>query len=278
METENFDYHAKRLEQRGWEDLVPELKEKMESGDAEFTLLTEGTIEDKSVEFELTFRKHEEHDHFFFNHINTSLIEEGQVVSQASFRESWKLSPEEMYRITAYGSKVAIYMEGIRNKEKEQFNAYLSVDPDQPLDEKGLLNLKLYHDNYYKRYPFELGDALSQLPYQIKELADENIDDIKSQLKRGIPVPVTVEANGQEIEGYLTINAKVGRIDLLDGKLEVMERSGHKDKQELMENSTKHTDQNESAEKVVDEKKKLWPNRQQTMSWNKNKQGKGVSR
>lgn len=278
METENFDYHAKRLEQRGWEHLVPELKEKMESGDPEFSILHEDRIEDKDIAFESTFRKHAEHDHYFFNHINTALSENGQVVAQASFRESWKLSPEEMCRITAYGSKVAVYMEGIRNKEGERFNAYFSVDPDHPLNDKGTLDIKLYHDNYYKTYPFELGEALSKLPCKIKELTDESVDEIKAQLQRGILVPVTVEGEEREIEGYLTINAKIGRVDVLDSKLEVMELSEKTEKQEVRENPVKEDEQKEPSTKVGDEKKKPWQNRQQTVNWNKNKQGKGVTR
>lgn len=281
MNIENFEFHVKRLEQRGWEHLAPQLEEKMKAGEPEFSLHETGEIEDREVGFELTFRKHAEHDHYFFNHINASLSEDGEVKAQAAFRESWKLAPDEMYRILEHGSKVAVYKEGIRNSAGEPFNAYITVNVDQPLDDNGLLNLNTYHDNYYKRYPFELDSALERIPFDIKELIPENLDDIKAQLTRGIPVPVAIVSDGKEIEGYLTINAKIGRVDVLDSDLEPLQPSKKQQQEISVDNPKAEAEKQGQGQSTVsggDVKKKPWQNRQQTVNWNRNKQGKGVPR
>lgn len=287
MNTENFEYHVKRLEQRGWERIAPQLEEKMKTGEPEFSLYETGEIDGREVDFELTFRKHAEHDHYFFNHINASLLDNGEVTAQAAFRESWKLTPDEMYRILEHGSKVAVYKEGIRNSAGEPFNAYITVNVDQTLDDNGLLNLNMYHDNYYKNYPFELENALGKLPFDIKELLPENLGDIKAQLTRGIPVPVTILLDGKETEGYLTINAKIGRIDVLNSDLEPLQPS-KKQQQEISEGKETTVDnpkvgaekqaEDQSTAPGDDVKKKPWQNQRQTVNWNRNKQGKGVPR
>lgn len=290
MKIENFDSLVKKLEQRGWGHLAPELEEKMKTGEAELSLHVIREIEGVEVDYESKFRKHREHDHYFFNHINATLVQDGEVVAQAAFRESWKLDPDQMQRILEYGSKVAVYKEGLWNKEGERFNAYITVNADEPLNENGMLNLNTYHDNYYSNYPFVLDDALVKLPFEIRELVPENIEGIKSQLVNGVPVPVTIVSSGEEAEGFLAINAKIGRVDVLGTDLEPIQLSKGK-QQANAKNTTAGTkasadspprdkdgQQDQSAEKADNEKKKPWQNRQPAMKWNRNKQGKGVPR
>ncbi|TYR37403.1 hypothetical protein FXV77_05195 [Sphingobacterium phlebotomi] len=280
MEQENFDYHKSQLERRGWEHLVPQLEEKMKSGEPEFSLLTEGEIEGEKVGYELTFRKHPEHDHYFFNHIIASLNRDGEEL-KASFKESWKLSPEEMYRITAYGSKVAVYKEGILNKAKERFNAYITVNADEPLNEKGELNINTYHDKYYQNHPFDIEDELTKIAKSVNGITPENLKEIKEELISGVFVPVILPTEDGEIEVYLTLNAKRGKVECVDTDLEPVDllEQGEKQKQktEKVTEPSKETESQDIQESKSqgNEKKKPWENRV-TPKWNKAKQGKAV--
>ncbi len=274
MNIENFEYLEKRLEKRGWEHLAPQLKENMTAGKPDFILNADGEVDGKQVAFESQFRKHGEHDFYYFNRINASLEQNGVLIAQASFRESWNLLPEEMYRILNYGSKVAVYKEGMKNDAGESFNAYITVNQDKPLDENGNVNLNTYHDNYYRKYPFDLDNALTRLPVPIRELTPENMDGIIRDLKSGIPVPVTMKHDGSEINGYLSINAKVGRVDVLDDKMRPVQFPKRQAQQ------TRNTQQGgsvtQSAQQVDEVKKKPWQNRQQRVDWNR--RGKGMAR
>ena len=251
MKTENFENLSDRLEQRGWDHLIPELKAQMEAGNPEFTLVQSGSVAEHEVGFELKFRKHRELDHYYFNRINTTLSKEGEVLAQASFRESWELTPEEMYHIAMYGSKVAVYKEGIKNDSGTSFNAWISVNVEEPMDENGYLNLNTYHDNYYKKYPFVLDDALERLPYEIRELVPENTEEIKAQLMTGIPVPVVYRQGEEEQHGILTVNAKIGRIDILDENMEPIQQQGKQAQAKAPEVEPK-------PQGVDGEKKKPW--------------------
>lgn len=268
MNIDNLEYLKKRLEAREWGHLAPEMEENMTAGKQEFDLYTTDTADNKELEYELQFRKHNEHDFYYFNRINVALAMDGQVVSHASFRESWNLMPEEMSRLLEYGSKVAVYKEGMKNDAGEPFNAWISVNEEQPQTENGALNLNTYHDNYYKKYPFELDNAVSRLPKSIQEQIKDKTEAVKQDLKRGIPVPVMVDVENGKEQGYLSINAKIGRVDVLDNKMEPVELSANKEQQITKEQSEQQAD--------GDVKKKPWQ-QQQRLNQNKNRQGKGMS-
>ncbi|WP_222165939.1 hypothetical protein [Edaphocola aurantiacus] len=217
---ENIEYLEQQLSERGWEHLKAELAEKINSGVTEFSLYTNTDGQPNRLDFELQFKKHAEKPVYYFNRINAALVSGDEVLSQASFRESWKMAPEEMGRVLEYGSKVAIYKEGLLNEERKPFNAWISVHTEEPLKEDGTLNLNLYHDNYYQKHPFNLEVEVSKLPASILEQYKGKESILTTSLKHGILVAVEHDnGNGPE-PCFLTVNAKVGRIDVLDSEME----------------------------------------------------------
>ncbi len=261
MNDENFDYLKRDLEKRGWESLVPELKEKMGKGEVDFVLDKQGEIEGCTTETQLVFRKHPEH---YFNRINAALFQGEELLAKASVRPAWGLDNEEIGRLLLYGNKVAVYKEGIKNEAGEKFNAYIAVNVDQPLDENGFLNLNTYHDNYYKKYPFIVEDSLKRVTPWVKELQSADLGETSKVLKSGLPIPVTVETDGTSQPGYITLNAKIGRVDILDSEFEPIA---------LPKKQIKETQEQEltGQKDKPDEKKKLPANQRTGMNWNRPK-------
>lgn len=273
MKIENFEYLSQRLKNRGWDELIPELKENMENGAKEFSLYAGGILEDKKeVSFYSTFRKHDTEDFFYYNRINAKVSQGDELLGQASFRESWNLDPLEMFNITTYGSKVAVYKEGIKNESGELFNAWISVNEDTPLDEHGFRNLNTYHDNYYKKYPFDLDASIARLPEHILQQIEGRHDEVKQDLMQGNPVAITIDENG--LGGFISINARIGRVVALDDEMEMLM---FENKQQHQEKAQRQAPEAPSTETAEAEKKKQSPAVKQPMNW-KNRSSKGISR
>lgn len=286
MNIENFETQKDALEWRGFpEELVEPLRRNMEAGKEEFSLACTKDMGDELLHLEPQFRKHEKHDVYYFNRYNAVLVsKDGEELAKASIKRSWQIPIDEAYQILKHGSKVAVHKEGIYNDEGERFNAVIAVNPDQELKEDGSLNINVYHENYYKKHPFDLDNALSRLPVEIKELVPENIEDIKAALKSGIPVEVTIAQKSGEVPGYLTINAKIGRVDVRDANMEMLIVPKKRQQAEVEQQADTGEQQGQGAssdaekgQTVEDEKKKPWQDRQQTVKWNKDKQRKGMS-
>ncbi|MBK1439790.1 hypothetical protein JHJ32_07335 [Parapedobacter sp. ISTM3] len=286
MNVENFETQKNALEWRGFpEEVFEELKRKMEAGEEEFSLKCTKHMGDELLHLEPQFRKHSERDIYYFNRYLAVLTDKnGKELVRASIKRSWQIPIDEAYNMLKHGSKVAVYKEGIYNDEGQQFNACIAVNVDQELNEDGSLNINIYHESYYKKYPFDLDNALSRLPVQIKELVPENIGDIKAALISATPVEVTVVKDGEEVPGYLTINAKVGRVDVRDAKMKLLETPKKRQDVDVKQKAENAETQGQNAspgagetETADDEKKKPWQNRQQNVKWNRDKQGKGMS-
>ncbi|OJV52287.1 MAG: hypothetical protein BGO31_05505 [Bacteroidetes bacterium 43-16] len=273
--AENFDYLKGQLEQLGWGNLAPQLEEHIRAGKEKIELNQneQGEVEGRTVDYELQFNKHSEHPFYYFNRVNATLRENDEIIATASFRSSWKLMPEEMGRILEYGDKVAVYREGIKNDAGEPFNAWISVNANQPLDEHGHLNMNTYHDRYYKKYPFDLDYSISRLPEQIKVQIKDKHEEVKDCIRQGIPYGLDVATTDGIVQGCLSANAKVGRIDILDNNLELAKLPVPQKAER------QNTGQETSTEQgAADEKKKPWQYQQVRGNQFRNKQGKGISR
>lgn len=274
--TENFEYLKKQLEYLGLGHLAPKLEENIREEKAKFELVQtgQGESEESTVDYELQFNKHKEHPFYYFNRTVATLKENGEAIAVASFRASWKLTEEEMSRILAYGSKVAVYKEHIKNDAGESFNAWITVNVSQPLDEAGHLNVNTYHDKYYKKYPFDLDYSISRLPDQIKDQIKDKHEEVKSYMKLGIPYAVDVETKDGIVGGCLSVNAKVGRIDVLDENMELAKLAGRK---EIQQAPAGKEQPQQTEQQKPEEKKKF---HQQPMRNNqfRNNQGKGITR
>lgn len=273
--VENYQYLKKQIEYLGWGDLAAKMEENIRSGVEKFALLVarQNESEGLSIDFEAQFNKHKEHLFYYFNRTVATLKENNEPVGVASFRESWKLTEEEMTNILTYGSKVAVYKAGIKNDAGEPFNAWITVNVDQPLDEQGHLNLNTYHDKYYRKYPFDLDYSLSRMPEQIKLQIKDKHEEVKDCIRQGIPYGVDVETTDGIVQGCLSANAKVGRIDILDNNLELVKLPVPQ------KTERQNTGQGNNMEQgAADEKKKPWQHQQIRGNQFKNKYGKGISR
>lgn len=223
MNNENLEYHKTGLEIRKFpEEMKADLEAHIREGSPMFTLTFQEERDDKLLYAELHYNKHKEHDFYYFNKYDVMLVQNDEVLKSLSVRSDYKITLEEAYSFLLHGDKVAVYKENIRKDGADQeagiYNAYISV----VTAEDGTTRLNTYHDNYYAKYPFDLEASLRGLPAKIKELTEQNLPDALYALKHAKPFPVTVIQGKTEVKGFLTINAKAGRISILDQQMEPM--------------------------------------------------------
>lgn len=267
MNIENFENRAKTLEYRGiGTGHHEELKDKMETGVDAFSLEGEVPVKGDVLKYECLFNKDKEHDFYYFDRINVILVEKNGQETAASIKTDWKVSLTEAYNLLKFGEKVAVFKEGLKNAEGNTYSTYINFQKDGPVDEYGHVPFNTYHENYYLKYPFDIREKLQNMPIPIKELVPQNIDRIIKSMQKAEPLKVTMMLHGQEVSGYLTINARKGRIDMMDANMELIELS----QKEQVKVETKE------EPSPADEKKKSWENRKPEVKWSR-KPGSGMS-
>lgn len=277
MQEENFENLKTSLEIRGFDPrILPELEKNMKEGKSDFTIqYVEDLGEDRTVICQLPFNKHEEHDHYFFNRYQATLMNQDEVMSQISVKTSWKVTVAEAASLMEYGQNVAVYKQniiGYRQAEGEQeaqqfrFNAYISLDPEGKTDEQGNLLLNSYHDNYYSKRPFDIIAQLENPEIQFRPKHDyADVDALVRDIHRAIPVEIIMTRNGKEEEGFLNVNARRGKLNFMDANGISIDTAPAK-KEQI------------TATQAPEVKKKPWVNQgPQKRAW-KPKQSKGMSR
>lgn len=273
MNVENFEQLKEALYRKGFgESLYGQLEQQMNSGKPDFMLEHQVKISEDNVGFRLHFRRDETKDKVYFNSYDAAIFNltdtRGQLLEQ-NFQTDKLITANEAYRMLKYGDLVAVN-KTLFNKDNQQYNTWLSLDAKAEKNEYGNFPLNSYHENYYKKQPFVLGDALNNLPVPVKELESQRSrETIEKALKKANPVNITFVRNGAEESGYLGVNAKIGRVDVYDANFKLVEREGQR------ETIKEANAQDNPVQQQEDLKKKSSQN--QKVNWeNKRQPGKGV--
>ncbi len=238
MNTENLGELKESLYRKGFgETLNNDLEQEMKSGNPEFTLEHAVNIGEDDAVYKLHFRRDEERDKVYFNKYDLA-ISNAQTPDQArehTFPTEKLITAMEAYRMLKYGELVAVN-KNLYNKESQQYNTWISLDVNGKKDEYNNYPVNTYHENYYQKQPFELKDSLKKLPVPVKELENpQTLERIEKSLKKANLVPVTMMVNGEQTSGTLAVNPKIGRVDLYDQDMRLVERQ--QQKAELKEES-----------------------------------------
>jgi hypothetical protein len=261
----NLEELKESLYRKGFgESLNAPLEEQIKSGKAEFQLEHAVKIGEDEVSYKLHFRRDEHRDKVYFNKYDAAISSPDGKVQEHTFPTEKLITAMEAYRMLKHGELVAVN-KNLYNKEGQQYNTWISLDSGGKKDEYNNYPMNTYHENYYQKQPFELKDSLKKLPVPVKELENpQTLERIEKSLKKANLVPVTMMVNGEQTSGTLAVNPKIGRVDLYDQDMRLVEKQ--QQKTELKAET--------SGENQDDLKKKPWEN--QRVNWEKN-QRKGMS-
>ena len=147
MNERNYDYLKDQVKYTGFgEALEGELKQQMEKQQPTFSLKHDAFYGEDKVSAELSFRKSEQTDLYFFNSYKVSLQKEGRPESlEQTFyiNKGNNITLKEAYNL----------MEGravnkdLTSREGEVYNAWVSLD-FKDTDNNGNFRLNHYHENY----------------------------------------------------------------------------------------------------------------------------------
>lgn len=193
MNEKNYDDLARKLKFTDFgEDLLPALKKKMEIDEKEFTLTLQRNYEKDETVATLQFRR-SDNDIVYFNRYSLVLKNEQHpdAIKQTFFIAN---NPSDISMKQAYNLLCgrAIYKEGLQNREKQEYKAWLQLD-FKVSDAHG--NYKLHP--YNEKYGFDLEKAL--YVHSIKEMSEAvSRERLIESLQRGNRQAVTMTVQGAE--------------------------------------------------------------------------------
>jgi hypothetical protein len=278
MNIENLEELKESLFRKGFgKELNVQLEEQIKAAKPEFILEHFAKVNDDEVGYRLHFRRDEERDKVYFNSYDTALFKNADVpgeVREHNFPTDKLITAMEAYRMLKHGGLVAVN-KTLFNKERQQYNTWISLDIKGQKDEYGNYPVNTFHENYFPKKLdklFILKDELTKVSVPVKELENQQqLENIEKHLKKAFLVPVTIMINGQQSPATLSVNPKEGRIDVYDKNLQLI-KSEHQDQQQKEEFKSKEA----PAQSEDEVKKKSWPN--QKVNWEKKSQSKGISR
>ncbi|MFD2943313.1 hypothetical protein [Flavobacterium notoginsengisoli] len=213
MNQTNLKFLEDQIKYTGFgETLQPALKEKMEKGETEFTLKHETAFEKSTLLSELSFKKSDQTDLYFFNSYKASLSKEGtdQSVQQIFYiGKDNNFTMKEAFNLLE-GRAVN---KDLVNKEGQLYNAWTKLDfknsePDS--------NFKMVH--YHQNYGYNLEAALEK--HSIKELETPKFkEDLMNSLKKGNIQSVTVVVNGEERKRFIEANPQFKTVKMYDSDM-----------------------------------------------------------
>jgi hypothetical protein len=190
MNEQNFEYLQNTIKFLGFgEQLSEALKEKMQSGETEFSLHFKAGYENKDFEASLQFKKSSLSENYFLNGYDAKLKNEIGLRAHAFRLDKGKgVTMKEAYNLLDGRS---VYKE-LTNREGQSYNAWIKLDFDSDkVNER--YKLKQYHDNY----GFDVAKTLKNYP-QIKETqSQEEFTKLVRSLYKGNEQTVGL-VNGEE--------------------------------------------------------------------------------
>ncbi|WP_288373871.1 hypothetical protein [uncultured Algoriphagus sp.] len=218
MDKENYEFLTEKLKYSGFEDqLNAALKKEIQSGKEEFTLPHQIKLEGKQMDMDLSFKKSQISDRYFFNKFEAKLQnpETGQEPKTHTFYQNQGITVKEAFNLLE-GRAVE---KSLLGADKEPFKAWLQLDLSKK-DEKNNFPINQFHE----KYGYDLKEALQKFP--IKELQDETkMDWMLKSLKKGNTYPVVMERKGMEEIMFVEANPKFKSINVYDVNMNSVKNS-----------------------------------------------------
>lgn len=221
MNTENLRYVKDTLKYHGFgEKLYPELEQNIGAGAADFQLRFSESLNGKSFQALLNFRRGEGSDMYYFNSY-TAKLDRGvkENMEQTFYINKGKgVTAKEAYNLLDGRS---VYKE-LTNKEGASYQAWLQLDP-KGMDKNGNYIVKQYHANY----GFDLGKSLAALP--IKELGtnEERLQLVRS-LERGNLQAVTFNRGDKAERMFVEANPQYKTLTVYDSDMKRVKKNDEK--------------------------------------------------
>ncbi len=211
MNEQNLDYLSRQIKFSGFGDgHANDLKEKMKSGVAEFSLSHRQEFGKDTASANMHFRKSDQSDLYFFNRYDVA-VQSGP--KNEALKQTFYINPKED-NITlkeAYNllSGRAIQKEHTP-REGEKYNAWLQLDFKET-DKNGQFKLKQFHPNY----GYDLEAALHKHP--IRELStNESVTRLLESLERGNRQQVTYGEGTGEKKVFIEASPQFKSVNFYD--------------------------------------------------------------
>ena len=212
MNEQNFDYLKNQLKYTGFgEELQPDLREKILTGQPHFILIHRAVIGKDRTESVLHFNKSEHNEMYFFNRYFLSLINDQ---NESSFTQSFYPGQNNITLKEAYNlmNGRAVHKE-ITSKEGKNYRAWLQLNFNETT-ESGEFKMKQFHQNY----GYGLRQAL--VKYPIKELEHvESSQSLIRSLEKGNRQSVTFIIEGQEQKMFIEANPQFKSLNIYTSDL-----------------------------------------------------------
>lgn len=252
MNEKNFDYLKDQVMYTGFgEALEGELRQNMEQLKPEFKLQHDAFYGGDKVSAELSFRKSEQSDLYFFNSYKVNLQKEG---SEQSLEQTFYINKGNNITL----KEAFNLMEGrsvnkdLTNREGETYNSWLQLD-FKNTDTRGNFAINHYHENY----GFDLEAALSK--HSIKELGTPKYkDDLINSLKKGNLQSATFVKDGTEVKQFIEANPQFKSVTIYDAdhnRLNAKEAKKEEQSQKASNSQGKDVKEKASEEEGPQEKK-----------------------
>lgn len=216
MNNENYNYLREQVKMTGFgEALESLLKEKMASGEAEFSLGHQIRYGEKQMDFNLNFSKSKTQDNYFFNSYDATLTKPGETVSTRFYTDS-RVTAKEAFNLLEGRSVEKKYNrhEKITDGDKvsykpikdSTYNTWLKLDINDA-DSNGHFKLD--------KLSFDMEKKLDALP--IKQLLnDDDRAALINSLKKGNLHTVTFDINGENVTRMISANPRSREIGIYD--------------------------------------------------------------
>ena len=214
MNEQNLDYLTRQIKFTGFgEGHEQELKEKMESGIAEFVLIHGQEFGLDGATATLHFRKSETMDLYFFNHFDLAVNDHQRT---EPVKRTFYVHPKEDRISFKEGYNLlrgrAVYKE-YKPKEGEKYKAWFQLDFKEK-DKNGQFKMVQFHPNY----GFDLEATIHTHP--IQELSTvEGIKRLLESLERGNRQSVTYGEPGHEQKVFIEASPQFKSINVYDDSM-----------------------------------------------------------
>jgi len=216
MIQENLEYLQQNVKYMGFGDKLKDaIAKNMEQGVPDFTLKTDALFNNKKIEGELSFRKSDNSDMYFFNRYKASMGQGDDARSQTFYIDNGKgITFKEAFNLL---EGRAVHKE-LTNKEQEKYNAWVQLDFSKT-DKNNNFELKRFTEGY----GFDLDKTVKALP--IKELGnDDDSKKLIASLAKGNVQSVTVLRNGGEEKMFIEAAPQFKTVNIYDGQMKPLSK------------------------------------------------------
>lgn len=215
MNENNLAYLEKQLCNLGFGDhMNAAMKRNIENERSEFNLQHTFNYGGKDMLVDLSFRRGEQNEMYFFNSYRATMMDEPNRSHTFYLDKGNAITSKEAFNLLD-GRAVN---KDLVNKEGEKYNAWVQLDLKGDKDLKQNFKLDRYHENY----GYDLTKAMNELI--LKPMSVEDDQKLYNSLSKGNVQAVTFFKDGEELKGFIEANPKDKTINIYDGHMKPLSK------------------------------------------------------